>query len=293
MDVSVFDGRVDWGSPLDGSTDKGPTPDGPCTWTAFSAPMKIAELSSSYIDWAPHLADQGLTLYFSSDRYDPQALWNTNLWVATRASTTAPFDAPSLLTTLNSDDPDTDPCVSEDGLEILYARGADIYRATRAARVDAFSAPTVVAGLAQAGAAVTAGPFLAGDGLTLYYHLCVVDSDANVCDLALATRTAPGAPFTFVRKLDEVNDPDYADAWPTVSADGLELFFEGSRPGFGLGIFRATRASTSAPFGPPVQVAELGAAGDPDLSPDGRTLVFSARSAGNQDIYVATRACLP
>ena len=291
-DTSRVDGWADQSSSPDTSADTGATPDGPCTWTTFSAPVEITELSSPYIDWAPHLADQGLTIYFSSDRFPSEG--NTDIGVATRASTTAPFDAPSSLTTLNSDAPDSDPCVSGDGLEIFYLRGADIYRATRAEKDDAFSASTLVAGLAPGGEAVAAGPFLTRDGLGLYYHLCTTNNDPNTCDLALATRTAPGAAFTFVRKLGEVNNPSYTDGWPTVSADGLELFFEAVRPGTSPSIFRATRASTSAPFGSVVQVSELGVAGDPDLSADGRTLVFSATGPDDSmAIFMAARTCVP
>lgn len=44
-------------------------------------------------------------------------------------------------------------------------------------------------------------------------------------DLYIATRKGNKGPFTEVRKLDEVNDPNMGDVYPFLSADGLELFF--------------------------------------------------------------------
>ena len=90
-----------------------------------------------------------------------------------------------------------------------------------------------------------------------------------------------------------------ADAAPSISADGLTLFFH-SRRGGGRGgndLYMATRATTSDPFtnvvnlGPLVNTAANET--NPSISADGRSLYFNSNRGGGfggTDIYVATRA---
>ena len=90
-----------------------------------------------------------------------------------------------------------------------------------------------------------------------------------------------------------------ADWGPSISADGLQLFFSSTRPG-GYGIedlYVATRETpdddwgTPTNLGPPVNTSswELG----PSISADGLTLFFSSYNrpdgSGGDDIYVTTR----
>lgn len=79
------------------------------------------------------------------------------------------------------------------------------------------------------------------------------------------------------------------DTDPTISSDGLELFFGSNRPGVGShDLYRSTRASTSSAFGAPTIVAELSTTAfesAPELTKDDLTLYFR-RAA---DIYRATR----
>jgi hypothetical protein len=276
---------------LHGSDETGLVDAGPCQWSAFSTPAPVQGVNTPYTEWTPHLAGQGLTLYFSSNRPGTKA--GDDLWVATRTSVSAPFDAAANLAELNTTGNDNDLSISQDQLEIFFCRNdVGIMRSSRLTPTATFSAPVAVQGLDPAGTTSPAGPCLAPDGLALYYHLF----GAQSFDLAFATRPTPGDPFTFVRTLDEVNSPTEIDGWPTVSADGLELYFESSRSGSGTRIFRATRTSTSQPFGSPAVVPELSVgleSGDPDLSPDGKTITFAALDAVGWDLYTATRTCLP
>jgi hypothetical protein len=268
--------------------------DGACSWSTFSTPQKIANVNmSSSTDWAPHLAADGLTLYFGSDRHGGEGAFD--VWVASRATVNDTFGPPTNLAVLNTDANDSEPATSVDGLEIyIYRSGYGILRATRPTTTAQFSSPAAVTGLLPPGKQSVAGPVLAADGLTLYYHACT--KQAGSCDLAVATRPAPGAPFSHARLLDEVNAPGEDDGWPTVSASQLELYFEATRASVGTRVFVATRASVDDPFGPVSVVQELAVAdgsGDPDLSPDGRTMVLAVESSHVWDLYVATRECLP
>ena len=90
-----------------------------------------------------------------------------------------------------------------------------------------------------------------------------------------------------------------ADHNPSISADGLELYFSSYRPG-GSGdtdLWVTTRATTDDPWGEPANLGPTinssGNDGGPSISPDGCTLVFnSSRSGGygNLDIWVTRRA---
>jgi len=268
--------------------------DGSCTWSLFSKPVEIPKVNmAASDDWAPHLSSDGLTLYFGSDRPGGEGYFD--IWAASRATVNDSFSTPTNLAVLNSDAHDTEPATSVDGLEIyIHRSGYGILRATRPTTTALFSSPVAVTGLVPPGKEWAAGPFLAADGLTLYYHACTKQQGS--CDLAVARRPAPGAPFSHVRVLDEVNAAGEDDGWPTVSANQLELYFEATRASAGTWVFEATRASVNDPFGQASVVQELavaGGSGDPDLSPDGRTMVLAVESSGLWDLYEATRACQP
>lgn len=268
--------------------------DGSCRWSRFSTPQRVPNVNTAASDdWAPHLESDGLTLYFGSDRPGGEGYFD--IWAAHRATVDAPFDPPTNLAALNSGSDETEPATSVSGLEFFFFRSdSGILRATRPAATASFSPPAVVTGLLPAGKEWVAGPFLAADGLTLYYHACT--DQPRSCDLAVARRSAPGAPFSFVRVLDEVNVAGEDDGWPTVSASQLELYFEATRAAVGTRVLVATRASADDPFGPASVVEELAVAsgsGDPGLSPDGHTMVLAVESSGVWDLHVATRACQP
>jgi len=93
-------------------------------------------------------------------------------------------------------------------------------------------------------------------------------------------------------ELDSTNGTD--DGWPTVTPDGLTLYWESAR-GPNRDIYGATRPQLGATFGPLALVPGINDPmwddGDPDISFDGQTLVFdSARGDGqHDDLYFSTR----
>ncbi len=97
-----------------------------------------------------------------------------------------------------------------------------------------------------------------------------------------------------------VNSSDYEGS-PSISADGLELYFGSTRPG-GHGnndLWVTTRATTSDGWGTPVNlgavVNDTAAAGTPSISADGLTLYFSdwgkprVGGQGSVDLWMTTR----
>jgi hypothetical protein len=76
---------------------------------------------------------------------------------------------------------------------------------------------------------------------------------------------------------------------PSISADGLELYFA-SLADWNTRV--CTRPSKDAPWGSPIVLLELGGAWRPDISADGLSLYFESTRAGGygaEDIWVTTR----
>ena len=82
------------------------------------------------------------------------------------------------------------------------------------------------------------------------------------------------------------------EGWPTISSDGIELFFTSSRKSLNE-LLVARRAKVTDPWGKPVGLGVQGAT--PDISPDGRYLFFAntpdwgAEGEGGLDIFVMKR----
>lgn len=133
---------------------------------------------------------------------------------------------------------------------------------------------------------------ISADGGTLYF----VDSyfgtfgQPQNASIVIARRHGNGfvrAPDSDVimREID-TNALNYA---PDTSADQREIFFTRLDPD-GPAIYRASRASTSIPFGKPAKIdAITGFAEGPSISPDGRSLYYHHRDSGVFHIYRVTR----
>ena len=109
--------------------------------------------------------------------------------------------------------------------------------------------------------------------------------------------TVPLGPFEAPTVIPALADPSFDDD-PSMTADLLELYFEGNRAG-GPGqsdIYVSTRISASAPWGTPELVPELSTTFDestPTVAGDGLTIWFvndSDEGLGGDDIWVSTRA---
>ncbi|MCA8956440.1 MAG: PD40 domain-containing protein [Planctomycetes bacterium] len=110
-------------------------------------------------------------------------------------------------------------------------------------------------------------------------------------DLWTATRANPDAAWGVPTNLVQLNSTA-SDYEPTISPDGLELYFISTRTG-GPGtsnVMLSTRPSIAAPWGPPTFLgAPVNGTGlandDPALTDDGLTMFFSE----NGDIHTVTR----
>jgi Tol biopolymer transport system component len=85
----------------------------------FKFPELVTPLNSNAGEGAPALTNSDLTIVFDSNRGG--GVGGVDLYVATRPSRSAPFGAPTLLTTLSSTFLDAEPAPTADGFQLLFA----------------------------------------------------------------------------------------------------------------------------------------------------------------------------
>jgi len=248
--------------------------------TTWSAPVRLAALSSGGNDWGPALRSDGITLAFASDRGS-----DLDLYVSTYTGT---WSAPVAISSLDTPSVDLDPAWSSDGTLLYFASDRSGAQRLYQATFDGitFSAPTLVPGLSTLDAL---GPAISPGDLELIY----TDVASASSHLAYATRASVTAPWNDQGDILELL-PSADDGFPTLTPDGLTMYFETNRDGQ-LHIFSTTRQTLSASWSSPSVVAETTSDGDesdPSISADGHRLFFgSDRSGGSglDDLYEATR----
>ncbi|MEZ4364284.1 MAG: hypothetical protein R3B48_29185 [Kofleriaceae bacterium] len=244
--------------------------DAPCR-TVWTPVGPIAELNSPQTDWSPAWGQDRLQIVFESNRDG-----DYELYLASRSDPSEPFSAPRRLTEINTPDDDRSPSLSRDGLQLFWTHLGGVERATRLSPTAPFTGPGVPVNTGVA-------PDLGRQDLDLIYGL------PGVTEVRLAIRSRPTAAdldFGPVRVLDEPKLP--SGGYPTLSADGLELFLE---LGENVPLGWSTRPDVTSPFSTPTPILELGAAEDPDISPDGQWLLYVTYDTN--EISLAKRSCAP
>ena len=139
-----------------------------------------------------------------------------------------------------------------------------------------------------------AGPSISADGLSLFFASDRPGGYGNF-DLWVTTRKTIDEPWGPPVNLGPTVNSSAYDNHPSISADGLSLYFDSGRPGgYGYDLWVVTRAAVNDDWGTPVNLGPATNVGYYDLSPnisyDGLALFFdSRRSAGDRELWVATR----
>ncbi|MCU0916369.1 MAG: hypothetical protein MUC88_17670, partial [Planctomycetes bacterium] len=207
----------------------------------------------------------------------------------------------------------SEPRISPDGLELYFVCFADsacpeLWVARRSKIRDLWG--TAVRVELPAGSARpifdTACPSF--DGLELYfgegYPGLIVNtrlpcpaapSGYGSGDLWVSRRTAKDTPWGKPQNLGPVLNTANFEGCPSISADGLSLYFASQRPGgYGyIDLYMTTRQSTDDAWGPPVNLGApintWNSEATPFISPDGLSLYYAVGDV-QADIYVSTRA---
>jgi Tol biopolymer transport system component len=115
----------------------------------FGQPTLVAELNTRYIENDPSITDDGLLIFWESDRLGGQG--DVDIWMASRSDLSQPFTVVRNLEELNSPFEDDDPEISSDGLTLFFSttRGSNdgvetIWVAHRDTRNSAFGEPVSI-----------------------------------------------------------------------------------------------------------------------------------------------------
>ena len=198
--------------------------------------------NTQYSYWEPTISADGLTLYFS-DGHSPQfgnhlpggLGGDGDIWMLSRETVEDSWGSPTNIgPTVNSQHA-VSPSLSADGLSLYFQSHrtghlgvhCDLMVATRETTSDAFGTPVFLRSVNSYDGEWM--PDISDDGLTLFY------SRYNVTELWMARRATIYDDFDNPVKLpSQINIPSYINASPTLSSDGLTLYFGSNRPG-GMG----------------------------------------------------------
>ena len=142
------------------------------------------------------------------------------------------------------------------------------------------------------------GPSLSGDGLSLYFHSSRSGGFGNH-DIWMTTRENPTAPWQRPVNLGATVNTGGTETWPTISHDGLSLFFADWAPSWHTpgDLWVSKRSSVSAPWRAPVSLSLVNSdfnEAPTALTSDGLTLFYSSQrppgSTGNADLWMTTRS---
>jgi hypothetical protein len=260
----------------------------PCDLTQpFEPPLAIEGLVTGLGAGSPSLTPDELVLLFNA--YAPNG--DGSLMWSKRTAATAPWPPATVMANVNAPDAGSySPFITNNSLELYFAStraggpgGIDLFIATRPSTVADFGNPATIAGVNTPGN--EQGPFL-----TTYGELWWTSN--------LQLFRAPAAGDGFAAPIPVTELTAAAEVGPTLSADGLHIFFgstrtDGGARGHGhFDIWEATRAARTDPFGNLRNVFELNTDGNEStgwLSTDACRLYFGSDRDGTTKLYVAAR----
>lgn len=259
---------------------------------AFGTPTNLGPPINTEAEEAhTNISADGLTLYFSSSDRSPNHE-KKDIWVSRRAKTDDEWGEPENLGPIvNSSANDADPVISADGLTLFFGSDReggsglyDIWMTTREIIDSEWSTPVNLGPKVNSSAGESSA-HPSADGLSLFFHSYRSGGQGNR-DLWVTTRPTTDDEWGIPTNLGPtINGPDL-EINPSISTDGLWLFFSSNRPGGYNGIMElyvTMRPTINDPWGTPVNLGPVineAPVGAPFISFDGRTLHFTSSRDG-------------
>ena len=251
----------------------------------FGSPTNLGSTINSPVDdTGPSMSADGLSLFFDSDRAGGYGAYD--IWVTRRGAVGEPWGEPmNLGTPVNSASCDFAPSISADGLELYFGsnRGGhfDLWVSARATTEDNWGEPVSLAPTITSPGITEAGPSISADGLSLFFKAYDRPGGYGGDDIWVSTRPTRSDPWGPPVNLGPNVNSSWHDQAPSISADGLVLFFSSDRYPGGYGdydLYVTTRASKEDEWGVPINlgpnVNSVTSESLPCISPDGSELYF-------------------
>lgn len=176
----------------------------------------------------PHVSPDGLTMHVGSDRAG--GMGGYDLWVSRRASRTASWSVPELVTELASSGDETGGAIDGTGGVLVFEQSiqlgalSDLFIANRPSSTAMWTNPTVMGASTQAS---DSNPHLTKDGLGLWFTTSLPGFGQEVFS---ATRVNTESAFGNAQRVLELSSTAN-DSDPWVSPDGHTVFFASNRIG--------------------------------------------------------------
>jgi len=262
-------------------------------------------INSEYNEDLPHLSQDGLSLYFISNR-NPADEYDFDIYVSHRVN--GSWRRPRKVGgNINTSANERGPCLSPDGHYLFFSSdrespdafgSQDLWFSYRDDTSDDDGwqepknlGPSVNTIDLDFGAALLGDPNGKLSALLFARRVGGVQAQADIyISPYIHGSFRPATP------VDELNSP-VNDLRPTIRPDGLQLFFHSNREGSVKDdIWVSTRADVLSPWSTPVNVGHpINTEFDerfPAISVDGGTLIFSSNRTGSNgpsDLWVSTR----
>ena len=273
----------------------------------YGTPINLGPpLNTADSDGGAYISADGLSLFFSSAR--PGGFGGGDLYVVTRATIKDRWGpVENVGPMVNSSGDDWAPSISADGLELFFtAPGVrpggigmhDIWVTTRATPHEDWGEPVNLGPVVNS-SENDGAPCISSDGLSLYFA-SLRSHGIGECDLWVTTRATKKDDWSKPDNLGPIVNTNCAEFGPSISPDGLTLFFDSGfgggppRPG-GIGasdLWVTRRTGKNEPWGEPVNLGPIvNSTSDeirPNISADGSILYFCSNregGAGNNDVW--------
>jgi Tol biopolymer transport system component len=265
----------------------------------WSQPVPLTEVNTQYEEWAPFLSFDKLSLYFSRVRTDIP--YYGRIYQAIRNTPSGPFTSIIEISELNETNAYVlCPWVSPDNLRMYYFEqtgvGWRLKFSERPSINNTWPQGEDISELNQL-ALLVYYPRLTADELIIFFNVREDIEGNEQHDIWMATRPNKNSPFSQIRKLNEINTASQeTHAFP--SPDGLTLYFASDRNG-NFQLFKATRESLDAPFGPAEHLSFFDTPGGLSLFPciagDASAFYFVREPAGrsSRNIWVSYSSEIP
>lgn len=193
-----------------------------------------AAVNSPRNEWSPCISNDGLSLYFSSDR--PGGIGGYDIWVAKRENINKPWQqAENLGNTVNSYYSDSDPSISTDNLTLYFSDyvagperpggtgNADIWMTKRKSVHDPWEKPVNLGNKINT-PGIEVYPFISSDNLYLFFSSDREGGLGNR-DIWFSTRTSVNDEWSIPRNIGPMANSKYNEPSFAVSSDGKDLYF--------------------------------------------------------------------